>query len=396
MSFDSFQIIFVDPSKPGQPRQPFRSAVIAAEIVDTNDVTASDYKVTDIREVGEKENEDANDSDSDEDQEENGEGESSSKIVKSRIWCRDSTRLLLKVILDTDTDGKIRAAKRNKQRIGRIWIDLFEAFKNEPGFDNLPQKFKSSVNIFKCNNKFKLLKKSFEQSLDRDSTQAGGDVGHSRGTWFDELRKITLNDPSFNAPALDSSELDSVKPTITRKPPTQKITKEHIDSSHPLEIIYERFVPVEEPETICPSTANRPIFPHRVQPQYNDDMNSALELMATSHTSISEDMRLSALSLMDSFVGTSEEKAQKKRRVDKVIEIWERHTATYEKDVKTRARKESRKEREAEAKNVDRERRARRDEELLLKQRRMNDMLARIIQRNDKGSNSQNTDNGET
>ncbi|KAL0076280.1 hypothetical protein J3Q64DRAFT_1840995 [Phycomyces blakesleeanus] len=222
-----------------------------------------------------------------------------------------------------------------------------------------------------------------ESSL--ESTRHMQKIGYICANFFQDF----TNDPELDElPHGFKSAID--KPTITCTAPSGRITRKHLGSSQPLEVIEEEITPSEEPLIDIPTSVNHSVLPHHAQQLNNNSLNSVLDVMASLHTAIREEIRLSTQNFMESYLDTTEERAEKKRRVDEEFEMWARHTAAYEKDVETRAREAARREREVEIKAVDRERKARRDEIFLLEQKRMNDILAGIVQQTDKDNNTWN------
>ncbi|KAL0083899.1 hypothetical protein F4703DRAFT_1929327 [Phycomyces blakesleeanus] len=396
MSYNRIRFVSVNPAQPATEDSQSLPETSNEAVFDTfPDVVSAEA-------TGNGELEDAIDeedvlhSEDDEDAEQVASTEDVPEVSTSQFWSMDATRLLLKVILQTDHHNLVKAAGGNKKKIGHLWNTLVEAFKAETDFENLPLSLNSTVDSNKCNTKFKLLKTSFKADSGRVYAQTGRNAYLPRMRWFNEMREITLNDPTYSIPCLVSTGTMSQGVTITRTSTTGRITREHVGTSQPLEILEEEQAAAEEPAAEEPEPAAEdpvansyssvpPSVPLLVAPAHDrlpagDRYDSMLELMGSAYAAMREDIRVSTRELTEAF-GTAEEREEKKRRVALELELRTMEVNLFVK--------------ENEERSLERARRARRDDELLADHKRMTDLLSKFVSRNIEDSSIQSNDNGE-
>ncbi|KAL0092633.1 hypothetical protein J3Q64DRAFT_1720160 [Phycomyces blakesleeanus] len=327
-----------------------------------------------------------------------------SEVSTSQFWSIDVTCLLLKVILQTDHHNLVKAA----------------AFKAETDFENLSLSFKLTVDSNKCNTKFKLLKTSFKVNLDRVYAQTGHNAYLPHMCWFNKMREIMLNNLTYSIPCLVLTGTMSQGATITRTSMTGRITREHVETFQPLEILEEEQVVAEEPATEEPIAKEPPVTEEpaaedlvansysslppnvllHVAPAHDrlpagDCYDSMLELMGSAYAAMREDIRVSTQELTEVFLGTAEEREEKKRGVALELELRTIEMNSFVKENEEKSLEHARRARLDEKRAVEHKRKTRRDNKFLADHKRITDLLSKFVNRNIVDSSTQSNDNGE-
>ncbi|KAL0073898.1 hypothetical protein F4703DRAFT_1894792 [Phycomyces blakesleeanus] len=347
MTFNNFKFVSVDPTQPA-PRGRQLHQAIANENVETIEIPVISCDEVPIPDkVQEVEN-----FEDDEEPENNAGVESSSERANDRIWCKNATKLFLKVVLDTDIYIKTRSAGGHKRKIGHLWDNFLVTFKSEPEFKSLPRSFRRVVDSSKCNSKFRSLKKTYKKATDKVLAHTSRGITRSRPPWFDEMCQIFSN--------CDSVQTAVEEPSATRSGSTS---------------------------FRVPLTTSR----NQIQPLNVDHNDPIFDLIASVCTSVTKEVRVSVREFAEAFLDTIEEKAEKKRRVDAKMELKLRKVVALEKRVELM-------EREAEDRALERERKEKKDAALLSHYKTMNEILSILAKRSVQSSNSQNNkkENGST
>ncbi|KAL0081641.1 hypothetical protein F4703DRAFT_1931334 [Phycomyces blakesleeanus] len=292
--------------------------------------------------------------------EEEGESESDNEI-------QSSTGNTSQNIWYTGIHDKFISTSNNQRKVNRLWNNLLKTLKEDPEFVNMSTVFRSAVDSNMCSNRFELLKRDFMEESDRVYAQIDCENSQYRMPWYHEMRQITINDGLFTITYMISSGSSTSGATITRMSSSGRITREYLGTSRPLKVIDEGKVVVERPTTrssrviTLPTPTRRsdaiplPVKTSQGRPNNIEHYGAILELVSSVYDEVMEETRTAMRDVKEASIGTTEERAEKRRKIvegieqkftdieirDKMIEILKEQ----EKSVEEREKREQRKDR---------------------------------------------------